>query len=87
MAARTIETTYYTNSNNAVKTTRSVYGQSAVANVMLHMMNNDYGATVAEVTSLEHGELLAVLTYKPGDSIRTLFARDVTNPVCIVMGA
>jgi hypothetical protein len=61
-AARTIETTYF-NGFQPMKKTHAVYVNTATVNAVMHMQSNDYGATSAEVTNSETGDLYAVVKW------------------------
>lgn len=49
------------------------------------MTDNDYGATVADVTDLDTGELLLVVTYHIGEDLKVAFRQNVKHPICVVI--
>jgi hypothetical protein len=79
---RFIETTYYFH-KEVVKITRAAHPENALPNAVRHLLQNDYGATVVEVTDLQYGELLAVATYKIGEKLQIIFEKNPHRPVCI----
>jgi hypothetical protein len=70
-----IKTTYFSH-RETLKTNRSTDSNRAVAQAVLHMQVNHYGADVAQVYDDNSGELHAeVKRYKDG-SIRITYRRD-----------
>lgn len=84
---RTLQTTYYGVGRNkpVVKTTRGSKLNECLPNICRHMTDNDYGAIVADVTDLETGELLLVVTYHIGEDLKVGFRQNVKHPVCVVI--
>lgn len=87
MTTRTLVTTYYgpgKGSNKpVVKITRGLHRDELVPNISRKMVQNAYGAVVAEAVDDETGELLLVCTYAIGARFAVIFEADVTNPVCV----
>lgn len=87
MDKRSIVTTYYGPGRGkkkpVVKVTRGSNPMEVVANISRNMMNNRYGAVVAESHDEEYGELLCVATYHIGETFRVVLERDPMKPICI----
>jgi hypothetical protein len=64
------------NTERVIMTTRSAYPLNATKNCFGHMQVNQYDAHVAEVYSLETGELYAVFTYDKKGELNTVFKKD-----------
>jgi hypothetical protein len=93
MSDRNITTVYYGPSNNRdihkkpiVKRTRSSVIENALPNAVRHMAQNDYGATVCSIEDDDTGQLLGVITYKIGETLKVHFEADVDRPLCLMKG-
>lgn len=66
-----------------VKKNRGSDPQEVLSNIMRHLSRNSYGATVVEAHDEEYGELLLVVTYHIGESMKIMFEADRKRPVLL----
>ena len=74
--SRVIKTTYYNHKRQPVQNNSSTDANRAVAQCVLHMQINHYGASVAEVYDGQSGELHAVVARSKGGNIAITYKRD-----------
>lgn len=74
--SRDIKTAYYNMQGDKVKTNTSTDSNRAVAQCVLHMQVNHYGARVAEVWDGESGELHAAIKRDFQGNIKITYKRD-----------
>jgi hypothetical protein len=73
---RTIKTVYYGHAHDSLRVTRGTDANRAVANCVLHMQVNHYGAHAAEVYDDETGELHAAIKRSVSGKLTIVYQRD-----------
>lgn len=75
---RLVKTSYMDPHYDRIKVTSSSNANRAVANCVMRMQVNEYGATVAEVYDDETGDLHAVVKLRPNGNLSIEYHR---NPI------